>query len=846
MRKDAFRLIFVIEIALCCLTSTKPGQAQLVPDTTLPNNSSIITEGNTSLITEGTQAGSNLFHSFEQFSIPNGNVAHFNNTTDIQNIISRVTGKSISTIDGLIQANGSANLFFINPNGIIFGRNASLDIGGAFLATTASSLKFSDSNSFSATTPQATPLLNVNVPIGLQFGEATGSILNQSRAIGTDTTGSLAEVGLQVKPGKTLALVGSNVILEGGYLTAEEGRIELGSVAEASQVNLQPTEKGWFLGYEGVNNFKDIQLFQGAALDTSGNGGGDIQLFGRGIMLNDSSFIISETLGSKAGGLLAVNATDFLQISGGVSGLYTITSAAGKAGDITLNTENLRVENDAVISTQATPTATGSGGNLTVIARDAVEVINASLDTLTQGFGNAGDLLIETGQLMIEDGGQVSASSVRSQGNGGNIQINASNAVNLVGVNQNSGYSSALFTRTSGQGQAGNIAINTGDFRLANGAIVDAITTAGGNSGDVKVRANTFEALNGGQVLTTSRGSGKAGNIKLNTSGNITFAGSDPTFAERIAQFPERVDNQGSVSGLFANTAQGSTANGGNVTIETDRLKIQDRAEVAVSSEGTGNAGFLELAAKSVRLENGGKLFATTASGEGGDINLTNLNLLVLRDRSEISTSASEAGNGGNININTELLVGTRNSDITTTAFRGRGGNIQINTQGIFGLEPRSERTEESDITAISSLGLDGVVEINRPNIDPNPSLVFLLANLVDASTLVAQGCSSSGDNLTRQGSEFIVSGRGGLPPNPAEVTRSDRVVADLGTPFQDQENRPSVTIPKIKTTSELGSPLVEASGWMVGEKGEVILTAATRSATTDIPWLTPTSCHRS
>ena len=210
---------------LFCLIATA-ANAQIRPDNTLPTNSTVIQDGSTNRIEGGTRLGGNLFHSFQEFSLPNGGTAFFNNATDIQNIISRVTGGNISNINGLIRANGTANLFLLNPAGIIFGPNARLNVGGSFVASTANSIQFADGKSFN-TNPQTAPLLTVSVPIGVQFGRNltrnSGAIAVQSQA--TDSDGNL--VGLQVNPGQTLGLIGREVRLEGGNLTAPGGTIEL-------------------------------------------------------------------------------------------------------------------------------------------------------------------------------------------------------------------------------------------------------------------------------------------------------------------------------------------------------------------------------------------------------------------------------------------------------------------------------------------------------------------------------------------------------------------------------------------------------------------------------------------
>lgn len=223
--------------------------AQITPDGTLGAEGSQVTSPIPGgfLIEGGATRGTNLFHSFQEFSIPTNGIAYFNNALNIQNILTRVTGGFVSNIDGLIAANGTANLFLLNPKGILFSPNASLDIGGSFFVSTARSLVFDNGFEFSALNPQSPPLLTINVPLGLQYGANAGSIQAQ---------GSM----LQVPNGKTLALVGGDVALDGSILSASNGRIELGSLAGNNLVSLTPTNTGFALSYESVKNFQDIHI----------------------------------------------------------------------------------------------------------------------------------------------------------------------------------------------------------------------------------------------------------------------------------------------------------------------------------------------------------------------------------------------------------------------------------------------------------------------------------------------------------------------------------------------------------------------------------------------------------
>ena len=187
--------------------------AQLIPDATLGSENSIanpqVINGLPSdQIDGGAIRGSNLLHSFQEFNVGEGRGVYFANPNGIERIITRVTGGNTSQILGNLGVLGNADLFLLNPNGIIFGSNARLDLNGSFIGSTASSIRFALGIEFSATNPQAPPLLNINIPLGLQYGTNPGAMINRS----SDRT---IEPTLQVAPGRTFALVGGDVLVEG-------------------------------------------------------------------------------------------------------------------------------------------------------------------------------------------------------------------------------------------------------------------------------------------------------------------------------------------------------------------------------------------------------------------------------------------------------------------------------------------------------------------------------------------------------------------------------------------------------------------------------------------------------
>lgn len=811
-------------------------------------------------VTGGNRAGANLFHSFRTFSVPNGGSATFDQPSDIQNIFSRVTGSSVSNINGLIRVSGTANLFLINPNGILFGPNARLDIRGSFIATTANQLKFLDGPSFS-TNPRTAPLLSVSVPIGLQYGQGSANQIT--------VQGSMLSMPLD----QALVLAGGELRLSQANLQTDRGSIDLVAISEGGQVGLQTSPQGIRLSLPAAGHRANITVQNHSLVSTSGNqGSGDILIAGQQVAVRDSR-IETNTRGAGTGGDLNVNASETISITSQSNqgtfsdGLFAETLGDGDAGNLRLQTNNLRVQGAARIS--AATFGTGDGGNLQINAANQIELIGVDppadgdfrlftgLLTDTEATGRAGNLTLNARRLIVRDGAQISTATFGA-GDGGNLTVNVKDSIHLSGGSPSDSLGSGLFSAaqasSSPEARAGNLTVTTRQLELRQGAQIATGTVGRGDGGDLSIQADNIEisgtspsGFNSGllstsddlQVAKQGTTTGRAGNLTIQTDrlsirdggqvaaaifGNTSGGGNLQITAHEFIEVSGAAPSNslGGDTGIFAGTplAIPTTGNAGNITLNTPSLIVSDRARIGVSHLGTGNAGQLVVNADSINLRQQAGLTAATASGKGGNIQLNARDTIALRQGSLISAEASGNSNGGNITAVTQLMTVLGNSNIIANAFEGRGGNIQISAEGLL-----VDRT--STITASSQFGVDGEVQITTPAVDLTQGLAILPTEPVNTATLIQQGCRSASSARN----EFVITGRGGLPPTPLGVLDTNVMTEDLGNleaPSARSESARSESLVQSPAPQSLSSSeaLIEAQGWITNEQGQISLVA--------------------
>ena len=460
-------------------TSGNCALGQITPDSTLGAESSVVTPTNidglpTQQIDGGATRGANLFHSFEKFSVPTGGAAHFNNAANIQNIFSRVTGSSISNIDGLLRANGTVNLFLLNPNGMIFGPNAQLDIRGSFIGTTANAFQFGQQGNFSATNPAAPPLLTVN-PSALLFNQINpGAITNRARP--------RAEQGSRF-------FVGGNITFDGGGAIVVGNRIELGGLASEGAVGLTGSGNELRLNFPvGVPRANVVLQNNAAAFATNG---GAITVQAGNLNLSGESYISTNLLAGEGSpvnpaGDVVINATGAVTVDGNSSiSSISYENSSGDSGNITIDAQAIRLNNTSKINTISqknrgsirlnatsdvtlnggsgiqtfgTPTSIDNSGDITVIQAGNLNLSGESYIStkLLAGEGSpdnpAGDVVINTTGAVTVDGNSFISTE--------DVVINATGAVTVDG---NSSISSISYENSLGD--SGNITMGASQFR---------------------------------------------------------------------------------------------------------------------------------------------------------------------------------------------------------------------------------------------------------------------------------------------------------------------------------------------------------------------------------------------
>ena len=766
-------LFFKLSLFLAIFFNSSIVKAQIVPDNTLGSESSTI-ESIDELrdrIEGGAIRGENLFHSFEEFSIPEGLEVYFANPEGINNIFSRITGNNISEIFGTLGVEGVANLFLINPNGIVFGENARIDVGGSFIATTAERIHFEDGKVFKARNRER-PLLTWNAPIGLDMGNKTEKNNSNTGTIEIHGSGHTLEdieggffskrdsnTGLTVLPTMTLALVGKEIKFNGGILTSPSGKIEIASVNQGmvEMTHLSNTEKTWTFNYENVEAFGDVIFATRSLLEVSsipGNlqfGGGTIIVQGKNIFSQDGSVILNQNFGNVNSGSIQINASESFQVSGtdpiaGVQGgIRTENLSEGDGGDIFIVTPKFIAVDGASIGTISySPFVETRSGNI-VLNTSELQILGASplspisvsnIATYTFNNAKAGNIEVNTNTLSIKDGGLLASSGII--GAVGNIEVNATEYVEIIDFQPLSFVSSAILAINSLSRNPGEIIITTPNLYIKDGAGISTSTFALGSAGDISI--DTSNLVIEGEITDLN-------DFDFNSSSNISSSASLPNDI-----ILELLPDNFVIENLLLE------GNAGNISLITNNLTIRDRASVTVQNDGTGNAGSINISANSINLDTGGSINGAAVLGEGGNISLKSDRITLnsssisasanseggnisvnasdldvsdsrieaeslsskggnitvesdstLFQNSNLTASAANEGNGGNVTIDADTVLGL-NSDITATAFEGDGGNILIDADAVIGL-PNEKPTRITLLLmlmlALSSVGTE-------------------------------------------------------------------------------------------------------------------------------------------
>lgn len=744
----------------------------------------------------GTQRGANLFHSFSTFSVPTGGSATFSGPSSVSRVVSRVTGGAVSSIDGKIASTISgADVYLINPAGVVFGANASLDVSGSFHASSASSVRFPDGGVFDAATP-ANTVLSVDAPSSFGFASNPAAV-------------TVNGASLSVANGKTISLSGGDVTVNGGGLTANTGRVNLTAAAGGATMTIADgavTAKGG-----------TVKVTNEARVSARGSGGGNIAIRGGALVVDGAARVRADNTGSRdaIGGVTVDATTVTVSDKGQIS---ANTESSGKAGTVDITADTFKVLGDGVtvqtlVMARSTAASTGDAGTVRVRANSVELRFGGDITASSLGMGDAGLVEIFGGDILLShDNAGVGAGTgifaLASSSAGGNAGV-----VNISGRSLTVLGGAQVSTRTGSSGQAGAITVNVDDLTLSghlgqDSSQIASQNTAGasGDAGSIVITAKNVVVSDGAHITSKSRGAGKGGSISI-TADSILLSTGYPDVDSGISggSTDSATGDGGEISitagqltiasGAAISTATSSRGNAGTVNLNVGSLSIDgtgapDGAVTGIvssaSDEATGSGGSITVNAGSIDIANGGSIAATSlGGGSAGNISLTAVDRIALRNASiststlnsdggniylsagllvyalhgQVTTSvAGGAGDGGNITISRPQLAVSNDSILLANAFGGNGGNITISAGNVI-------NTPGTRADASSRLGVSGMISIEAPDSELASSLTPLASDFVDPSRLLRAACADRGGDSAA--SSLTGAGRGGFAAMP-------------------------------------------------------------------------------
>lgn len=676
---------FLVVVGVIVSTAS-PSFAQIIPDASLGGQNSVITPNtkidnlNADQINGGAILGTNLFHSFREFNVGNGQRVYFASPTGIENILSRVTGNNPSNILGILGVNGPANLFLINPNGIIFGQNSQLDIKGSFFATTANSLVFGKGLQFGATNPEAPPLLTIKLRPGLQYES------NQSAAI--TNTGSLAV-------GKNLTLAAGNLNLQGQL---QAGR-NLTLQAE-NKVQVLDSATNPFIAKAGRNLL--VQGNQGVdifALNHPNSGfwaGRDLILRSANTVRGDAHYTASgnfriEKLDGSLGNLLSpkdpiirargdVSFSEYTGASlhifaGGSVNIGSVTITGTDASNYIDQTVALSDGTDLNINGSARPTLDVRAGT-TDVSPVGIQGNNyVKLSPIPSTTNSATNANIDIGSITVTaPNGSVYLTN-QYQPNidlpGGTIQVRSINT-------------------SSSLGNGGEVIIDSRSGIVLNGEVNSGTVDSFSNSGKITLIAN--DKIMTGKIDSSSRfWDGGEISFTSRNGGIDTSAGSLLSFAELSGRNGGKItlNALSDITTGDINSNGGNIGGGGDINITSQGKVSANNSLIQNDTYGQGKGGDIQIAAESVSFSNGAQLSASNAGvgNKAGSVSIAatdSVSFDGVNSKGQSSGAFSRVnlgaqGNGGDINITARSLNVTNSAQLSVTTFgKGDAGNVNI------------------------------------------------------------------------------------------------------------------------------------------------------------------------